>query len=129
VIHARVRAGFSASLGCWSNFDSGAAEEGRDIFGVLSSRLHIQDLVASEHLRPLRRLEYERMVAEGFFEDERLELLDGIIIEMTPQGTRHAATIERLTDRLAAALRGRASLRACLSALPDVEIAVSDIVR
>jgi Uma2 family endonuclease len=83
----------------------------RDIFGVLSSQPHIQDLIASERVRPLRRLEYERMVDEGFFGDEHIELLDGVIIEMTPQGTRHAATVQRLTDRLAAALGARASLR------------------
>jgi Uma2 family endonuclease len=51
------------------------------------------------------------MVDEGFFEDERIELLDGVIIEMTPQGTRHAGTVQRLTDRLAALLGDRASLR------------------
>lgn len=85
--------------------------EESDILGVLSSQPHIQELVASERVRPLRRLEYERMVDEGFFEDERIELLDGVIIEMTPQGTSHAGTVQRLTDRLAALLGARASLR------------------
>jgi Uma2 family endonuclease len=56
-------------------------------------------------------LEYERLVDEGFFLHERIELLDGVIVEMTPQGTRHAGTIQLLTDRLAAALGARASLR------------------
>lgn len=83
----------------------------RDIFGVLSSQSHIQDLVASERLRPFRRSEYERLADAGFFQDERVELLDGAIVEMTPQGTRHAGTIQMLTDGLAAALGSRASLR------------------
>ena len=89
----------------------GDAEDPRDIFGVLSSQPHIRDLVASERLRPLRRWEYDRLVDEGFFLDECIELLDGVIVEMTPQGTRHAGTIQLLTDRLAAALGLRASLR------------------
>ena len=51
------------------------------------------------------------MAAEGLFRDQRVELLDGVIVEMTPQGTRHAATVQRLTERLAAAIGDRAGLR------------------
>jgi Uma2 family endonuclease len=88
------------------------------------------DLVASARLRPLRRLEYERMAAEGFFEDERVELLDGVIVEMTPQGTRHAVAIERLSHLLFAAVGGRARVRIQLPfaasevSLPEPDVAV-----
>ena len=63
---------------------------------MLSAQPHIEDLVSSERLRPLRRAEYDWMVDQGFFQDEKVELLEGIIVEMSPEGPRHAATIERL---------------------------------
>jgi Uma2 family endonuclease len=43
-----------------------------------------------EHIRRLSRLEYERMVELGMFEDERLELLRGMLVVMSPQGAPHA---------------------------------------
>lgn len=45
------------------------------------------------------REEYERLVAEGFFQSgERLELVDGQICEMTPQSVPHAVGV-RLARR------------------------------
>jgi len=35
-------------------------------------------------------------------EDDKVELLDGILVEMSPRGARHAAAIRRLTNRLVA---------------------------
>ncbi|HLK93553.1 MAG TPA: Uma2 family endonuclease [Polyangia bacterium] len=90
----------------------------------------MEELVAPERLRPLRRLEYERMAAEGFFEDERIELLEGVIVEMTPQGTRHAVTIERLSHLLFATVGDRARVRVQLPfaasdvSLPEPDVAV-----
>src|SRR5258708_12898371 len=47
------------------------------------------------------REEYERLVAEGFFQpEERLELVDGLIFEMTPQNSWHAAAIQALQEAL-----------------------------
>jgi len=47
------------------------------------------------------REEYERLVAEGFFQPgERLELVDGLIFEMTPQNSWHAAAIQALQEAL-----------------------------
>jgi Uma2 family endonuclease len=83
----------------------------RGILGVLSTQPHIEDLVASERLRLLRRVEYDWMVGQGFFETEKVELLDGVIVEMSPQGTRHAATVQRLNPLFVLALRGRAAVR------------------
>jgi Uma2 family endonuclease len=61
--------------------------------------------------RPLRRVEYDRLVELGFFADERLELLEGILVTMSPQGSRHATAIQRLNMTLAPALVGRADVR------------------
>jgi Uma2 family endonuclease len=96
----------------------------------VSSVAQLADLVAPERLRPLRRPEFERMVEEGLFRDERVELLQGVLVEMGPQGTRHAATIQRLTDALVPPLVGRANVRIQLplavseDSLPEPDVAV-----
>ncbi len=52
------------------------------------------------------------MVDEGFFdEEEKIELLDGVIVEMTRQGPRHASTVQRLTHLLVLTLDPRAEVR------------------
>src|SRR5205814_6597232 len=44
--------------------------------------------------------EYHRMAEAGVFhEDDRLELIDGLVVEMSPNGPRHAACGDRLTRR------------------------------
>lgn len=95
----------------------------------VSSFSQIADLVSPERLRPLRRVEYERMVEGGLFADERVELLQGVIVERSPQGTRHAATLQRLTATLVPALAGRAGVRIQLplavaeDSLPEPDVA------
>lgn len=64
-------------------------------FLVVSTFDRLSDL-EPERVRPLKRVEFERLVSEGLFDDERIELLGGAIVEMSPQDTRHAAVIERL---------------------------------
>jgi Uma2 family endonuclease len=66
------------------------------------------DEIAPERIRGLRRVEYDRLVELGLFEDEKIELLCGAIVEMSPQGTRHAAVVRRLNRLLTRALEPRA---------------------
>ena len=48
------------------------------------------------------RLEYERLIDRGMFRaDDRLELVDGLLVVKEPQGNPHAAAV----DRVVAALR------------------------
>lgn len=55
--------------------------------------------------------EFHRMGQAGIFtEDDRLELLEGEIVAMTPIGSRHAACVKRLVRLLSARLEGRAIL-------------------
>jgi Uma2 family endonuclease len=55
---------------------------------------------------PLHRLDvgtYGQMVESGALEGEPVELLEGLLVEMSPQSANHAAVIRRLTHHLAAA--------------------------
>ena len=47
----------------------------------------------------------------GFFVGERLELISGIIVEMTPVGPLHVDVLDELTRILVPALEGRARVR------------------
>jgi Uma2 family endonuclease len=62
---------------------------------------------------PTRRLftihDYHRMVESGILdEDDRVELLDGEIVQMTAVGARHAAAVKGLNQILGERLGGRA---------------------
>lgn len=65
--------------------------------------------------------EYHSLIRDGALgEDDRVELLDGTITAMTPQGVAHARIICELTDHFAYAIRGAAKLRVQLPlTLPD----------
>jgi Uma2 family endonuclease len=56
--------------------------------------------------RRWRRVEYERLVDIGLFTGERLELLDGVLVVREPQGSPHAAIVEKVGLVLAAAFGG-----------------------
>ncbi len=45
--------------------------------------------LSPERVRPLSRDEYVRMVELGMFKDERVELLRGVLVTMSPQGPKH----------------------------------------
>jgi Uma2 family endonuclease len=72
-------------------------------------------IAALESQRRLRVEDYHRMVAAGVFEDdERLELLEGVIVQMSPQSPRHAVVITRLCDPQFAAVGPDCLVRAQL---------------
>ena len=50
----------------------------------------------SERLRPLMRREYDALVERGYLVDDRIELLRGMLVEMSPQGPAHASITEWL---------------------------------
>ena len=70
------------------------------------------------------------MIAAGFFPDERIELIRGVIVEMRPQNAPHAALIQLLTRLLLPPLVGRAEVRVQLpfaagdDSLPEPNLAV-----
>lgn len=69
------------------------------------------DLLGPEGPRGLRRSEYDQLVRLGAFDDERVELLHGTIVKMSPNNPAHAGPITRLTGILVPALVGRADVR------------------
>ena len=75
-----------------------------------------------ERIRPIRRVEYERMAELGMFEDQKVELLGGLVVEVSPQGTRHVEAVMRLNEIFGRALpAGRARVA------PQLPFALSDI--
>jgi len=75
--------------------------------------------------------EYERLVEQGFFHpEEKIELVDGVIFEMTPQSSRHASGV-RLTElalqplyREGFDVRTQLPLALGLDAEPEPDVAV-----
>lgn len=58
-----------------------------------------RSVLAQEPQRRLSVDDYHRMIAAGVFEEnERIELLEGVIVEMSPQKPAHAEVISRLCD-------------------------------
>jgi Uma2 family endonuclease len=55
--------------------------------------------LTTQDLRRITVDEFNRMCEHGVFRpDERLELIEGTIVEMTPIGPLHAACVDRLTE-------------------------------
>lgn len=67
--------------------------------------------IAPESVRLLSRVEYDKLVELGMFEDERVELLYGMVVAMTPIGPPHSGVVQRLNRLLLLALDPRAGVR------------------
>lgn len=96
--------------------------------------LHAEVVTSLDPNAPLRRLtadEYDRMVEAGIFhEDDHLELLEGVLIAMTPQSVPHARIIQRLNRLLIRAageafdVRVQMPVRATAWSVPEPDLAV-----
>src|SRR5258708_29326059 len=65
--------------------------------------------------------EYEQLGRSGIFtEDDRVELLDGDIVEMSPLGPRHVRSVNRLNMLLAPRLVGHAIVQVHSSLKLDI---------
>lgn len=71
--------------------------------------------ILSRHLVPRHRLtvdEYHRLGEAGILgEHDRVELLEGQLVDMSPIGPRHALAVDALTELLVIAVAGRAGVR------------------
>jgi Uma2 family endonuclease len=69
--------------------------------------------IEAEGHRPLKRVEYERLASLGYFEDERVELLFGVVVEMAPIDPAHEESSYQVRSCIELALGRRAVVRAC----------------
>ncbi|MGI9018500.1 MAG: Uma2 family endonuclease [Euzebya sp.] len=83
-------------------------------------------------VRGLRREEYERLADLGVFEGERVELIGGEIVRMSPQHEPHSWAIMRLTSIFAPLMvegyevRVQLPLAADDVSLPEPDVAITD---
>jgi Uma2 family endonuclease len=83
-------------------------------------------------IRPLQRVEYDRLVDMGLLADEKVELIKGFIVRMSPQNVPHSSVVQSLNHLLVLALvaSGRAAVRVQLplaassDSEPEPDIAV-----
>jgi Uma2 family endonuclease len=62
----------------------------------------------------IHRFTYEDVVAmeaAGILDDTRMELVDGVLYDMSPAGPRHAKVVEKLTEQFVIGARRRYSVR------------------
>jgi Uma2 family endonuclease len=67
--------------------------------------------IPPHELRPILRVEYEALADAGHFDEERVELLYGAIVRMSPVKPDHDGTVQSLTRVLFEALTRRAAIR------------------
>lgn len=81
-------------------------------------------------VRGLTRQQYEVLVGQGFFDDQRVELLRGMIVEMQPVDGPHGLAVQWLTMRFARRLpedlhvRVQSSFAATDDSVPQPDLAV-----
>ena len=97
----------------------------------------VVDITADVVTRPLRRVEYDALIAQGFLVGEPIELVEGHLVTMTPQGDRHWLVITQLNRRLIEAIpadEGLVSVQGPLAAddlsepEPDLYVTSPDVV-
>ena len=55
--------------------------------------------------------DYHKMIAAGIISDRRVELIEGEIIEVSPEGPAHSSSCDRIAEYLREKLRGIAKVR------------------
>lgn len=85
----------------------------QDQFVIVEHRRRAQ--AQPESARPLRRFsldEYHWLIEHGFFgEDDRIELIDGYLVQMSPIRPPHAFCVGQLHEAFLLQLGGRAAVR------------------
>lgn len=66
--------------------------------------------ITNQPLRKLKRVEYEKLVAQGVFERERVELTFGMVVAMSPIDPSHSRSTTRIARSLTIALQDRAEV-------------------
>jgi Uma2 family endonuclease len=98
--------------------------------GGADGRSRVMEMATTHHEgeRLLRRVEYELLAKHGHFDDEKVELLFGRVVPMTPIGPPHSTSTSRLHNLLVTALGTRAEVRSSSSfAASDVSEPQPDV--
>lgn len=98
-----------------------------DVAAEPTSTAHL--FPADARIHRLSTSEYERMVGTGALEGLRVELLDGLLIDMSPQDPQHAWTILQLTQlcaERAALLRVQLPLDVADGWVPEPDVALAE---
>lgn len=93
------------------------------------------DLLKPERIVPRARLlsrrAYDKLIEHGMFDDERIELLRGQLVTMSPRGQLHSTVTARIAQRLIRALdetyevRSHSPFAAAEDSEPESDISVS----
>ena len=95
---------------------------------VQSDGMFDPSLLAPDKPRRIKRDEFLHLASLGAFDDERVELLYGTIVEMSPPDPQHDSPIMRLTMLIVPPLVGRAFVRVQLSYVAEEDsVPVPDI--
>lgn len=70
----------------------------------------LKQAIEDGEVAPLERAVYDRIVATGVFDDMKIELIDGVLVPMSPQGAPHSHAIKVLSQQLIRQLDGRADV-------------------
>ena len=79
---------------------------------ILESRPASETVQAEPKNRVWTRVEFQRLADDGFFDRQRVQLFQGTIIQMPPQGLPHSIAIELLEVYLRQAFAGNYRFRA-----------------
>jgi Uma2 family endonuclease len=63
-----------------------------------------------QRIRPLRRVEYDQLIELGAFRNEKIELIEGLLVPMSPIGPPHNSAVQKLAAILLPPLLGRAAV-------------------
>jgi len=66
--------------------------------------------LTSAELRRFTRREYDALIDAGYFEDEKIELLRGLLVTMRPQGDEHYSITTLIANQLTRALPDRVGI-------------------
>jgi Uma2 family endonuclease len=92
--------------------------------------------IAVQRLHRITSDIYERMAESGMLPERGIELIDGLVVTMSPKGDRHASAVTRLTKQLVLQASDRfevytdsLSLRLGPQDMPEPDIAVARATR
>src|SRR5688572_15433150 len=93
-----------------------------------------EEIAQTEQIRPLKRVEFDKLAAEGFFDEEQVELLFGMVVAMAPIDPEHNESVDMVFKQLYEHIGKRARVRTQSSfaasedsePLPDVFVVPND---